>query len=172
MPYSTEYVESGGLIAYVAKWTDDSTPPTLPGDYTDLGNVINYSEEPKVSWKKHPSHRGATETVDLMVPVKEEMMIKLSTDDITLEKLRMFYAGELSDSETIIPLTASYEVYAVKIVQVLANGQEKTREWWKVQMAPGSAIELINHGDGDTDWAKLEFAGEILDDTVNHPNNK
>jgi hypothetical protein len=172
MAYDTAFVESGGIIVSVAKWVNDATPPTLPGDYDDLGNLTEYTEEPKVTWKKHPNHRGGTETTDLMVPVKEEMSIKFTTDDITLEKLRMYYAGEFADGTTIYPLSESYEVYSVKIVQHLATGQEKTREWWKVQVAPGGAIALISHGSGDTDWAKLQFSGEILDDSVNHPTNK
>ncbi len=172
MAHTTDNYKTGGIIGFLARWIDDSTPPTLPAGYVDVGNIVSWTEEPKVTKKPHKSHRGGTETTDKKVKVKEECTLKFTTDEITLENLRMFYGGDLHTADTIYPLNSDCETYSVKIVEYLASGQALIHEWHKVEVTAAAAVELINHGDGEGDWAKLEFEGEVLDDTVNNPVSK
>jgi len=169
MAHSTDNYVSGGGIMYIAPW-DGSTPPEEL-DYVDVGNCVSFTAEPKVIKKPHKSHRAAAETTDLKVKVREECMLKFALDELALENLRMFFQGVL-DGTAIQVLEGGEETYAVKFIEDLANGTARQVKFWKVEISAAGALEFINHGDGEGDWAKLEFEGECLDDSINHPTEK
>ena len=56
-PHSTSlYVPAGKGILYIADWSG-VTPPTDPGDYTDIGNCPSFEVEPITERLQHISSR-------------------------------------------------------------------------------------------------------------------
>ena len=154
----------------MAQWDDDVTPPE-EADYVDIGNCIQFNIVPKVTKKIHMDHRGGVETIDKRVKVKEECQIKFVLDEFATSNLQMYFHGTLSGTD-ILPMEAATCTYAMKFVDDLVSGTERTWEFWKVEISPAGALDKINHGSGDNDWAKMEFEGEVLSDITNHATQK
>jgi hypothetical protein len=168
---SVDNYESGGLTLSIGKWSTDTTPPQEQ-DVVSVGNCLKFSEEPKVIKKNHKSHMGKTETIDKKVKVREECSLKFTLDEVSsIENLRMYFQGVIEGTD-IYPMEGGSETYLVRITQQLVSGTERVHEWHKVEISASAAIEMINHGEAEGDWATAEFTGECLDDSSHHPDNK
>jgi len=78
--------------------------------------------------------------------------------------LQMFLKATLSGGNVLFANTALENEYAVKFVSDNAAGPEEKWEFWRVKLSPGGAFGLISE-----EWATMEFTGEGLADTANHP---
>jgi len=160
---------SGNGIPYIAPW--DGTTPPGELDWVDLGDINKFSVQPKVTKKDHWSHRTGIQARDLRVKVKEECTLTWELTEITSANLLLYFQATLSGSDVLI-MEGGVTNYAVKFEQVLINGIEHIFTFWKADVIPGAAIELIADGTGEGDWAKLEIQAELLEDSTNHPTNK
>ena len=159
MAHSTDNYKSGGLIMQIALW-DGVTPPEL-ADLVDIGNVITFSVEPKITKKPHTSHRGGKAKTDKKIVVKTEGLLKWSADEFSIENLRNYFQGVISGT-SIKPFESANEEYLIRITEYNVSGTERVHEWSRVEMSAAAALEMINHGEGEGDWAKMDFQGEIL----------
>lgn len=170
MGHTTTDYKSGVVIVSVRAW-DGETPPLVGDEWRDLGNVVNYSEEPKITKKKHIARRTPLAVVDKKIPVKGECAIKITLDELNMDNLALFYSATQSvDGNTLYMLNFNAPLYyEVKIEEQLISGVELLEYWYKVELGPSAALEKVIINEGDDDWEKLELTGEVLDDSVNHP---
>lgn len=155
---TTDYRSGNGLIQF-GLW-DGATPPALE-DLYDVGNGVAFKTEPKVTKKSHYAHRGGLATKDKSVTVKREVTLTVQLDEWNDENLKTYFQGVLALRQ-IKPLEGENEEYLVRFTETLISGEERVHEWSRVAFSAASAIELIQDGEGDTDWSPLELSGEVL----------
>ena len=159
MAWTTDDLETGGGILYIQDATEGEAPSAL--DWVDCGNCNQFSETPKITNKEHKSHRSAVARLDKSISVEFDCEIKFQLDQMNKENLALFFSGVL-DGTTIKPLEAGTLEKSIKWVPHLGNGTERTHEWLRCQISAASGVELVNHGNGETDWAKMEFTARVL----------
>lgn len=76
------------------------------------------------------------------------------------------------DGSTLYPMEAGSTEYGFKFVEVLESGTGRTWEFWRADVNPAAALELIRDGEGEGDWGKLELEVRLLEDSINHPTCK
>jgi len=151
----------GGGICYIAEWDGTSEPEA--GDFVDMGNVTEFSINPEVTKLEHSSFRSGRKTTDVKVVTEEKLTFNLKLDTINENNLKIFFSATINGT-LIRPLTNTTQYYALKFVPDYESGVEYSHYYWKVEMSPSEAINVINM----EGWQTMGFSGEILEDTTNH----
>ncbi len=165
MGHDIEKYQIGGGILSIAQWTG-TTPPT-EDDYVDMGNCPDAEIFSKVDVKSHECTRQGTVVEDMQVPIKTEVSIKFSLDELGVEQLAMYFQAIVDSDYSIRPLTATLQEYALLFTPDYETGEEWQYEIWRVQLSAASALKLINM----KDFSSLHFNGKVLADFANHPTN-
>ena len=162
-PHSTaNYVPSGRGILYIAEW-EATTPPTWPGDFTEVGNCPAFTAEPTVEKRPHYSSRSGLRMRDLNPTVQTEYNISFDTDEIAAVNLARFFMGEVAADGSIAALAVADKEYALRFISNNPIGPNATYKFHRVTLGPSGPLQLI----GD-DYLVMSFAGEGLADITNN----
>jgi hypothetical protein len=163
------YVSGNGIMSIYLRPTP-FVEPTTP-DWVDVGDCPQFSFTPKITKKDYWGHRTGVQARDKRIKVKEEGELKITLSEFTKENLRMYLGGLLSGT-TVQIMEGGTEEYMIKFEQVLIAGEERILTFYRADFTAAGALEMINDGEGEGDWAKMEFAVQLLDDSVEHPSAK
>jgi hypothetical protein len=81
---------------------------------------------------------------------------------MSFQNLKMFLKGTTSEN-VISANQALDQEFALKFVSDKPVGPNEKWEFWRCQLSPGGAFNLISD-----EWQALAFTGEGLADTANH----
>jgi len=161
-PHSTEnYTVLKGIFSIAA------FSGGVPGNYSDMGNVVTAEIEPTVERLPHYSNRSGYRVKDANPIISTEYMLRMSLDELAAINLSRFLMGTLTGGgDTIYALQAIDIEYAVRFTEDNPTGPNKIWDLWKLTLSPAGPLQLV--GDG-TEWAVMDLQGEGLADTQNHP---
>ena len=159
---SPQLYQLGRGVVSIGEWSG-STPPTI---YTDLGNSPRFEVEVTEEKLEHFSSRAGTRQKDKTVVLETGYTVNFDLDEVSIKNLQIFLKGTLSGANIIQANTALDKEYALKFVSANAAGWDQKWEFWRLQLSPGGAFNLISD-----EWALMSFTGEGLADTANHAGN-
>lgn len=161
IPHNTDLYQLGKGILYIAEWTGTTPPAAID---TDIGNCPRMEVEVTEERLEHYTSRSSTKTRDKNVILEVGYDLSFDLDEISLTNLQKFLRATLSGANVLLANTALNKEYALKFVSDNAVGPNETWEFWRLELSPGAAFNLISD-----EWALLTFNGKGLDDTTNHP---
>lgn len=162
-PHNTELFSLGKGILYIAEWVG-TTPPAAVD--TDIGNCPRMEVEVTEEKLEHYSSRASTKTRDKVVILEVGYDLSFDLDEIALVNLQRFLRATLSGTNVLLANTALSKEYALKFVSDNAAGPNETWEFWRLELSPGAAFNLISD-----EWSLLTFNGKGLSDVANHANS-
>lgn len=160
-PHSTDNYAIGKGILHVASWSG-TTPPTDPGDYSEMGNCPSIEIEPNLTRLPHYSSREQYKLKDKNPVTQTEYSVSFTCDEMAAVNLQKYLMGTLVGS-VIYAMQATDEEFALKFVSDNPIGPNETWNFWRGTIAPNGPLSLI----GD-DWMVLSYTFEGLADTTNH----
>jgi len=160
---STQLYSLGKGVLSIGEWTGD-TPPSDPAGYTDVGNCPRFECEVTEEKLDHYSSRSGTRLKDKVVILETAYNLTFDLDEKSISNLKMFLKATLSGSNVLLANTALNKEYALKFVSDNPAGTNEKWQFWKCQLSPGGAFNLISD-----EWSLMTFAGEGLADTANNP---
>ena len=160
-PSTSLYALGRGILS-IAEWVGE-TPPS-EGDYEDVGNSPRFEVEVTEEKLEHFSSRSGLKVKDKIVTLETGYMLNFDLDEISVANLAKFLKGTLSGSNVILANTALSKEYGCKFISDNPVGENETWEFWKVQLSPGAAFNLISD-----EWSLMSFTGEGLADETGHP---
>jgi hypothetical protein len=170
MAHSVEnYISGNGIVSFYLR-PDPFVEPE-ENDWVDMGDCPQFEFTPKVTKKDYWGHRTGVRARDKRIKVKEEGELKMTLAEFTTENLQLYMNGVL-DSQNIKIMEAGPEEYMIKFHQVLISGEAKDYIFYRAEISAAGALQMIADGEGEGDWAKMELAVMLLDDSVEHPGNK
>jgi len=156
---STQLYTLGKGVVSIGEWSGD-TPPVA---YEDVGNSPSFTVEVTEEKLDHFSSRQGTRLKDKSVVLETGYVLAFDLDEISVANLARFLKATLSGSNVLLANTQLDKEYAVKFVSANPYGENQTWEFWKVQLSPAAAFNLIAD-----EWSLMSFTGEGLADTNNH----
>ena len=163
------YVSGNGIVSFYQRPTPFAEPKE--NDWVDMGDCPQFEFTPKITKKDYWGHRTGVKARDKRIKVKEEGELKMTLSEMTKENLRLYFSGTL-DGTTIKIMEGGTEEYMIRFKQVLIAGEERTYTFYRADITASGALQLIVDGEGEGDWAKMELAVTLLDDSVEHPGTK
>ena len=160
---STENYTLGKGILSVGLWSG-STPPAV---FTDLGNAPSFNIEITREKLDHYSSRSGVRSKDKTLEIESGYKIAFELDEMSVLNLKTFLRGTLTGTNKIHANTNIGQEFAVKFVSGNTYGQNFTWEFWKCELSPNGALNLISD-----EVIKMGFNGEGLEDSVNHSSSK
>ena len=159
-PNTELYALGKGRLA-IALWSDTDGPNDTT-DFVDVGNCPSFEIEPVVEKLEHFSSRSGARVKDKIVVVERKYTLTFELDEISSANMAKFMLGTISGAEVrgLMKLDAEY---AVKFISDNVTGRNYTVRFWKVNLNPNGAFQLI----GD-EWMTMSFTGEGLSDSTNH----
>lgn len=158
------YTPSGRGILYIAPWTN-TTPPTYPDDYYEVGNCPSFEVEPVRETRPHYSSREGVRLKDLNPTTTLEYMITFECDEISSKNLNKFFMGSHNTSTGIISGLQNVEQeYGLVFVSNNPIGPNQVFYFHRVTIGPNGPLQLI----GD-EYLSMTFSAEGLADTANNP---
>lgn len=169
-PHSTDNYVIGKGVLHVAPWVG-TTPPTDPGDYSEVGNCPSVEVEPSVERLPHYSSRAQFRTKDKNPVIESNYMVNIECDELAAVNMQKFLMGTLTPNVkgggTIHAMTNVNQEYALKFVSDNPSGPNKTWKFWRGTIMPNGALQLI----GD-EWLAMSFQFEGLADVANNPTSQ
>jgi len=185
---------AGGAVGIVVSITGDSTSGTL---VLALTNDTSYVDDEVITGSGTGaavvnSLTGGTiyattpvvlvqDDADTVTYVEgTDYKIDATLSDEKIGRIKFLSGGTVTDGETV-HVTYGYAALTYTMIKAFANtqvigrlrfvsdnpaGNQQELEVWSVSLTPSGDTALI----GD-DWSTMEFAGEILKDETNHPQN-
>jgi hypothetical protein len=157
---SPQLYSLGRGIVSIGEW-NGTTPPD-GGSYIDVGNSPRFEVEVTEEKLEHFSSRSGTRLKDKVVILETGYTLNFDLDEISVENLKIFLKGTLS-GYVISANQALDREYALKFVSDNPVGPNEKWEFWRVQLSPGGAFNLIAD-----EWSTLSFTGDGLADSENH----
>lgn len=158
---STQLYALGRGKIEVGEWSGD-TPPTYPGDFTDVGNVTEFTMAVTEEIKDHFATRSGTRLKDKSVILETGYDLGLTLDEKSLYNLAMFLKGTIAGN-VIHANTQLQKEYALKFTSDNAEGINEVWDLWKLKLSPNGTMSLISD-----EWAEMSFDGKGLADLTNH----
>jgi len=158
---SPQLYSLGRGIVSIGEW-DGTTPPS-EGEYVDVGNSPRFEVEVTEEKLEHFSSRSGTRLKDKVVVLETGYTLNFDLDEISVYNLQVFLKGTIS-GPVIAANQALDKEYAIKFVSDNPVGPNEKWEFWRTQLSPGGAFNLISD-----EWSLLTMAGDGLADSDNHP---
>ena len=160
--HNTSLYTLGKGIMYIGLWTG-TTPPTYPGDYTDVGNCPSLEVEVTEEVLDHYSSRSGTRTKDKQVTLETGYTITFDLDEVSIFNLKMFLKATQTGTTKLHANQALDQEYGVRFITDNPAGPNEVWEFWRVRLTPNGAFNLISD-----EWSTMSFTGEGLADSTNH----
>lgn len=160
-PSTALYTLGRGLVE-IGEW-DGTTPPAYPAEFTDVGNVTDFTVTVTEETKEHFTTRSGTRLLDKTVIIESGFDLSITLDEKSLFNLAMFLKGTVVGNVISANTNLSKE-YAIRFTSDNAEGLNEVWALWRVTLAPDGSISLISD-----EWAEMGFSGSGLADLTNHP---
>jgi len=161
-PHSTDNYAIGKGILYVGEW-DGTTPPTDPGDFSEIGNCPSIEIEPSVEKLAHYSSRSQFRLKDKNPIIEYNYTLNFETDEMAAANLNRYLQGTMSGTNVVQALQAADAEYALKFVSDNPLGPNQTWKFHRVTLSPNGALQLIGE-----EWLTMSFTAEGLADVANN----
>ena len=161
-PHHVDNYAIGKGILYIAEWVG-TTPPTYPGDYTEMGNCPSIEMEPTMERLPHYSARESFKLKDKNPVIQTDYMVTFSCDEICSQNLKIFLLGTL-EGNVVHGMQGANVEYALRFVSDNPIGPNNKWDFWKATVSPSGAMALIGE-----EWMNMSYSAEGLADTANHP---
>ena len=158
---SPQLYSLGRGVISIAEW-DGTTPPT-GGDYAAVGNAPSFEVEVIEEKLDHFSSQSGTRLKDKVVILETGYTLTFSLDERSFANLKIFLKGTASQNVISANQNIDQE-YAIKFVSDNPVGPNEKWEFWRNQLSPGGAFNLISD-----EWSAMTFTAEGLADVANNP---
>lgn len=160
----TSYM-SGNGVPSIAQWYDGATPPE-EADFVALGEIVEFTIQPKTTKKNHKSHSTGVSSIDDRVSVYQEGEIKITLSNFVAQNLQLYWQSTVNEDGSQQIMDAADYLYWLRFDQVLRRGIPCRYDFVKVDFMPAAALNLLADGDGEGDWGKMELTGFMLKDAT------
>lgn len=167
--YWTAEYATGTLVYLNAKTASGLT--TAAGDiYVGVTKIATYTVAPAFDVTKALVKSGATyyqaSAVQFSVSTTDGRIMWGSAPSVADGDSVLFAYPAIEAGTVIAALSSSNIEGILRFVSDNPVGDNRMVTVWRVYLKPDSEVSYI----GD-DWSKMDFTGEVLDDTANHPSN-
>lgn len=164
MPPSSPNVSLYSLgkgVLKIGEWVG-TTPPSYPGDYSDVGNCPEFTVEVTEAMLDHFSSRSGIKVKDKSVVLETGYSVKFKLDEMSVKNMQMFLKATLQGGNVLLANMQLDKEYALYFQADNPVGPNENWQFWKCKLKADGAIALI----GDA-WQTLGFSGEGLADVAN-----
>jgi len=159
-PHNTELYQLGKGILYIDEWSGTTPPGSIT---TDVGNCSEFTVEVTIEKLPHYSARSGSRKMDKTVVLEVGYTLSFVLDEPAIRNLQKFLLATLSGTTVLYAGMNTGAEYALKFVSDNVVGENETWEFWRCELAPAAAFNLISD-----DWSTLQFTGTGLADDSNH----
>lgn len=154
------YTLGRGIVS-IGEWVG-TTPPTPP--LTDVGNSPRFEVEVTEERLEHFASRSGTRLKDKTVVLETGYTLNFDLDEISVANMQKFLKASLTGSNVLHANQLLDKEYAIEFASDNPAGENQKWEFWRVQLNPGGAFNVISD-----EWSLLTFEGDGLADEANNP---
>ena len=160
---STPNVQNYALGKGVVKF-DRFDTDGLPTGLRHLGNAPALALAVAIEKLDHFSSMEGVRKKDHSVVLTQGATVKFTLDEYAAENLALAVFGTLTGG--VINLLDSSQIEGeLHFIGNSSVGPNYYLKLWRVSLKPTGDLSMI----AETDWAKIEFEGEVLQDITGHP---
>lgn len=156
--HSTELYSLGkGILSF------DRLVGGTPSGLRDMGNATAFTIQPTIEKLEHFSSREGVKKKDKTAILSAALSVKFTLDEYDKENLAMALFGSVAGSVINLLDTTLVEGH-IKFVGAGDYGPKFQVDLWYCSLNASAEVPFISE-----DWGTIQFEGEVLDDSANHP---